>query len=203
MQYNKQADKCSQIIIETLRMRIIESTKLFKKALQKRSEFIKNTEEKKSKFNGFTGGSLEVSNKAGRTGKALFLKKKVKDHDDDFEKGDKVTKRALGNDEVAALEQEQESEHLSSRVESMKKIESILNEVATIFTRLGTIVKMHEVLIERIDKNTEETLINVQKGKKNLLQVYDDVSGWRKTILTIFFIILAFSAIYILFLLQA
>jgi hypothetical protein len=38
MQYNKQADKCSQIIIETLRMRIIESTKLFKKALQKRSE---------------------------------------------------------------------------------------------------------------------------------------------------------------------
>jgi syntaxin 5 len=101
-----------------------------------------------------------------------------------------------------ALEQEQESEHLQSRTESMRKIETILNEVATIFTRLGTIVKMHEVLIERlssllfqednlpnfcvrIDKNTEETLVNVQKGKKNLLQVYDDVSGWRKTILTV------------------
>jgi syntaxin 5 len=42
----------------------------------------------------------------------------------------------------------------------------MLGEVAGIFEKMGTIVKMHETMIERIDKNTEDALINVEKGKK-------------------------------------
>lgn len=44
----------------------------------------------------------------------------------------------------------------------------MLNDIATVFQRVGTMVKMHETMIDRIDKYTDDSLSNVQKGRKEL-----------------------------------
>ena len=59
----------------------------------------------------------------------------------------------------------------------MRKIEGMLNDVAVVFQRLGTMVKMQETMIDRfvyfikihrIDKYTEDSVHNVRKGRKEL-----------------------------------
>jgi t-SNARE complex subunit (syntaxin) len=49
-----------------------------------------------------------------------------------------------------AQEQPQEN-----RIESMRNIEKMIGEIGSIFQRLGNIVQMHEVMIDRIDRNTD------------------------------------------------
>jgi syntaxin 5 len=65
---------------------------------------------------------------------------------------------------------------------------------------LGTIVRLHEVMIDRIDKNTEDSLINVEKGRKSLSEAYRSISSNRALIIKIFVIMIIFATIYIIFL---
>jgi t-SNARE complex subunit (syntaxin) len=58
------------------------------------------------------------------------------------------------------------------RIDSMKNIEKMIGEIGSIFQRLGNIVQMHEVMIDRIDKNTDSSLQSIEKGKKNINEVY-------------------------------
>ncbi len=54
----------------------------------------------------------------------------------------------------------------------MKNIEKMIGEVAGIFQRLGNIVQMQDVMIDRLDKNTDESLESLDKGRKNINEVY-------------------------------
>ena len=54
----------------------------------------------------------------------------------------------------------------------MKNIEKMLNEVGGIFQRLGNYVKMHESMIDRIDKDTDDSLMNIENGRKILSKTY-------------------------------
>lgn len=65
---------------------------------------------------------------------------------------------------------------------------------------MGTIVRLHEVMIDRIDKNTEDSLINVEKGRKSLSEAYRSISSNRALIIKIFVIMIIFATIYIIFL---
>lgn len=51
---------------------------------------------------------------------------------------------------------------------SMQKIENMLNDIAGVFQRVGTMVRLQETMIERIDKYTDDASANVQKGRKEL-----------------------------------
>jgi len=73
----------------------------------------------------------------------------------------------------------------------------MLNEVAGIFQRISTLIQMQEVMIDRIDKHTEDTLVNVEKANKHLRNIYSDISSNRKMIFTVFFMLLIFSVMYI------
>ena len=66
----------------------------------------------------------------------------------------------------------------------------MLNDIGQAFQRLGTIVKLHEVMIDRIDRNTEDSLINVEKGRKSLSEAYRSISSNRALIIKIFLILL-------------
>lgn len=44
-----------------------------------------------------------------------------------------------------------------TRNQSMRQIESLLNDISSVFQKLGSIVQHHEVMIDRIDKNTDDT----------------------------------------------
>jgi syntaxin 5 len=70
-----------------------------------------------------------------------------------------------------------------------------------IFQRMSTIVSMQESKIERIDQDTADAEKNVKKGKKEITSIYEDVTSKRALIIKIFALIMAFSVIYVLFLL--
>lgn len=61
-------------------------------------------------------------------------------------------------------------------------------------------MRLHEVMIDRIDKNTEDSLINVEKGRKSLSEAYRNISSNRALIIKIFLIMIVFATIYIIFL---
>jgi len=62
-------------------------------------------------------------------------------------------------------------------------------------------VAQHEVMVERIDRDTEQSLHDIEGAKKEIKAVYEDTSNNRKLIMKIFFILLVFCTIYILFIL--
>jgi hypothetical protein len=55
--------------------------------------------------------------------------------------------------------------------------------------------------VERIDQNATEALTDIELAKKELTEVYENVSSTRRLMLKIFFVLLVFSALYILFIL--
>jgi len=73
-----------------------------------------------------------------------------------------------------------------------------MEEVMGIFTRISSMVQMHEVMIERIDKDTEDSLRNVEGGKKNLVKIFKDMSSTRRLIISVFIFLMFFATIYIL-----
>jgi len=60
---------------------------------------------------------------------------------------------------------------------------------------------MHEVMIDRIDTNTDTSLHNIEKGRKELTKAYQNVSSNRGLMIRIFLILIFFAVIYIVFLL--
>jgi syntaxin 5 len=54
----------------------------------------------------------------------------------------------------------------------MKNIEKMIGEVASIFQRMGNMVQQHDVMIDSIDKNTDQSLDSLEKGRKNINEVY-------------------------------
>jgi syntaxin 5 len=179
------SDALAKNIISNLNMRFLELTKEFQMALQKRSKTIRNYEEKKKTLKSSVN-KTKLQTKKGKKGEALFLQ----DNDADMEKRN-------GDNFVLVQEHELETEYLKGRSESIKNIEKMLGEVAVIFQRISTLVQMQETMIDRIDKHTEDTLVNVTKGKKHLISIYDNISSNRRMIFTVFFILLIFSVMYI------
>lgn len=52
--------------------------------------------------------------------------------------------------------------------------------------------------MNRIDKDTEDSLRNVQGGKKNLISIFKNVSSTRRLIISVFIFLAIFAFIYIL-----
>lgn len=85
-----------------------------------------------------------------------FLARDVKNGKGDDTSGTIYNRGTLdleGNNDssnTTAVSQEfHERKSMTKRADMMKNIETMLNEVGTIFQRLGTMVKMHEVMIDR------------------------------------------------------
>jgi syntaxin 5 len=156
MQYSRQSAQSGDAIKEILNMRLMDVTKQFKQALQRHSETIRMNEQKKSRLAAtsssghankhddvktksriprFKAESVKHGGGAGRNGAAMDLEQ--------HGRGD------AESDGGFVAQEYHERKQIEHRADLMKNIEKMMNEVATIFTRLGTMVKMHEVMIDR------------------------------------------------------
>lgn len=90
---------------------------------------------------------------------------------------------------------------MESRQEYLEGITKTLQELSGMFKKFGKILIEQEVLVERIDKNTEQSLYDLERAKDELSAAYENVSGSRQIMLKIFFILLCFTTFYILFIL--
>ena len=61
-------------------------------------------------------------------------------------------------------------------------------------------VKMQEIMVDRIDKDLDHTELNISKGKENLMKYYENVSSNRKLCFQVLAILFLFGVVYILFL---
>ncbi len=80
------------------------------------------------------------------------------------------------------------------RLDSMKNIEKMIGEVASIFQRMGNMVQQHDVMIDSIDKNTDQSLDSLEKGRKNINEVYQHTMSNRALILKVFSSFFRFSS---------
>ena len=91
--------------------------------------------------------------------------------------------------------------HVQDRTSSIETIEKTLYDITTLFKRFATIVQEHQILVERIDSNTENALHDLEGAKGELRETYENTKSTRKLILKIFFILMVFCTLYILFVL--
>ena len=94
-----------------------------------------------------------------------------------------------------------EDAYMSQRQTSIESIEKTLFDITGLFKRFANIVQEHQVMVERIDTNTETALYDIEGAKKELREVYEDTTSTRKLMLKIFFILIIFATFYILFVL--
>jgi len=110
-------------------------------------------EEKKQKYQKYPSISQSKKEKWGKN-KPMFLKV---DSDDsqiiDLENktnGSTTSNESTNNDDFRPVKlQEEEINHLQSRAGAMKNIESMIKDTANVFQRMGNIVKMQEIMIDR------------------------------------------------------
>jgi syntaxin 5 len=192
--YTKQGEKMSKHILEILNLRFMEITKEFKNLLEKRTKTIKQFKEKESFLSMAGTNSSEIRSRRPNKTEAAFLKK-GKAYDPEENAG--AYTLDMDGRGPATTQQSYDLEGLRKKNESVKSIQKTMEEIMGIFTRISSMVQMHEVMIERIDKDTEDTLRNVEGGKKNLVKIFKDMSSTRRLIISVFIFLMFFATIYI------
>jgi syntaxin 5 len=198
LNYSRQSQEAGRIIIEMTQRKRFNHLSTFKQFLVHRAESLKTREKRRGNapfFNqlrvntsvGFSNGSSQRESKK----KPLF-KQRQANFDLESGTGEITSSR---DEEIQMLNLEK-----NGRQQSLTKIQEILTDIGGIYQRLGTMVQMHDVMIDRIDKDTDDSMHNVEKGKKTLLEVYTSVSSKRRLIIKIFLVLLCFSLLYVLFL---
>ena len=74
---------------------------------------------------------------------------------------------------------------IQERAESMKNIERMLKDIGQLYEKLGSMIKEHELMIDRIDNNTEDALHNVTRARNQISDIYQNMSSNRELILKV------------------
>ena len=62
------------------------------------------------------------------------------------------------------------------------------------------IVHEHQLMIERIDANTDAALLHIDQGKQEVIKYHDSVTNNRNLAIKVFLIFIVFFAFYVVFL---
>ena len=95
--------------------------------------------------------------------------------------------------------EDQTSQYLEERSNTMQSIESTIVELGTIFSQLTTLVHQQEEMITRIDANVSDTMLNVEAAHESLLQYLQSVTSNRWLIIKVFGVLFVFFIIFVLF----
>ncbi len=87
---------------------------------------------------------------------------------------------------------------LSQENKQLKNITKALDKVMSNFQKMGEIVTLHDEMFSDIEMNTSVSQANIEKGKKTLHLIYQDVSSNRSLIFKIFAIVTLIAVIFIL-----
>ncbi|EGR33408.1 snare domain protein [Ichthyophthirius multifiliis] len=181
---SKAGHEAYKVIIEIIQGQFVQIANNFKKITNKRIDVILFT----FKMNLILQIGLKLK-------LISQIKNKYLRQSEDIEDSNKFINRSQTYKKVDFKEKQQ-----SQIADAMKVIRQQLENVSQMFVRIGTMVKMHETMIDRIDKDTDVAIINVEKGKQHIMNAYRYASSTRGLIFRIFIILMIFAFVYIVFL---
>mmetsp|Transcript_13020 Transcript_13020/g.24201 ORF Transcript_13020/g.24201 Transcript_13020/m.24201 type:complete len:175 (+) Transcript_13020:313-837(+) len=149
---------------------------------------------------------FRVMNLTKDYGKCLEQRKKsmlaVEEKRNEFSFTNGMTPGSLS--EPSFLEQstapQDELEYFESRAKSVEQIERQLSDLHESFTRMAMMVHEQEILIERIDAKTDESLRNLERAKSEVVKYHESVTSNRNLAVKVFMVFVFFFAFYVVFL---
>jgi len=183
-------------LLQILNLRFAALSQRFTEYLTARSKTIEKQEETKSRLN-FIDDKNKISNRRVTSFKNFGQNgKRSRIFDDNFDMEEEGLMNENGEERKQKFDQ---IEMIENRSKDLENIKEVLAEINQMFTKFSEIVNTQQLMVERIDTDTEMALINVEKGKKELSEHYQNVSSYRNLIFKIFLILIIFATLYIIF----
>ncbi|KAK5578241.1 hypothetical protein RB653_003194 [Dictyostelium firmibasis] len=210
-QPNKQTGDHSETIVGFLNLKLTNATKDFKDILEVRTESLKQQQEKKDSFSGYSntfssppGSSLEhpSGNSNVSSSKSDIRHRNTTNRDDSALYKYEMEDDDNSNEHSILMPQElmmHTTDYSSSRLRAAENISSTIHQLEGIFTQLANLVSMQGEVIERIDANMDDSLGNISRGHDSLIQTLINVSSNRGLILKIFLVLIIFIVIFVVF----
>jgi len=91
-----------------------------------------------------------------------------------------------------------ESSYYQARAEAVRQVESTIAELGQIFNQLATMVSEQGEMVDRIDSNVDDTLMNLEEGRGQLMRYYNSISSNRGLVLKMFATVFVFMIVWVL-----
>lgn len=196
---NDQQHTHCENVVASINSSLLDTTKEFHSVLQRRTKSMKQQDERRSKFShgatsagGVSGAARSPFSVAARAGDG---QKRIGAAD--IEDGSQTP--AMAQQLVSSSTHEQAYFH--SRAEAMRNIESTISEISGMFQQLATMVAEQQHQVERIDRDIEDTLHNVEAGQNELTKYFKNISSNRTLLLKVFGVLLFFIIFWTVFVL--
>ncbi|AFZ79191.1 syntaxin 5, putative [Theileria equi strain WA] len=87
-----------------------------------------------------------------------------------------------------------------AKAEALANVQRAIGDLTQIFQRVTTYVVQQDEMIKRIDADTDISLDNIKTARNELVKYYNRISSNRTLVLKVFFLFVAFTIFYIMFL---
>jgi syntaxin 5 len=98
----------------------------------------------------------------------------------------------------ALMTYDQSDSYLESRSSAIETIESTIAELGGIFQQLAQMVSEQRESVQRIDANTEDVVMNVDRANLEIMKYWKRVSGNRMLLVKIFGILILFFLLFVI-----
>lgn len=90
------------------------------------------------------------------------------------------------------------STYISARGEAIEAIERTITELGGIFGQLATMVREQHDMVQRIDQDTEDTVVHIEGAQAELMKYWARVSSNRMLFLKMFGVLMIFFLLWVL-----
>lgn len=213
---SKDTTSHSTTVVDSLKNRLMSTTKEFKEVLTMRTENLKTHQNRRQLFS--SSASKESSNpfvrqrplgsrtatnpskppppaflNASTSSAQLFPKDQM-----DGEPSSSPSQPLLQQQQQQQMVPLQDS-YMQSRAEALQNVESTIHELGNIFQQLATMVSQQGEIAIRIDENMDDTLANVEGAQGQLLKYLNGISSNRWLMIKIFFVLVIFLMFFLFF----
>lgn len=98
----------------------------------------------------------------------------------------------------ALMTQDTSDQYLESRSSAIETIESTIAELGGIFQQLAQMVSEQRESVQRIDANTEDVEMNIERANFEIMKYWKRVSGNRMLMVKIFGILILFFLLFVI-----
>jgi syntaxin 5 len=165
---NRANSKNTEIMISTLRRRLSDLTMQLKEVLEIRAKTLQEMELRKGKFTAQQVGASNFDLDALEGGKGG------------------------AQERTSMLTDRQDSRYYSARATAAKQVNSMIQELGTMFQKMSHLIAQQEEQVLRIDQDMDSSVQHMNEGHNQLLKYFDRVSGQRGTILKVFGVLIVF-----------
>ncbi|BFZ54295.1 Integral membrane protein SED5 [Savitreella phatthalungensis] len=107
-------------------------------------------------------------------------------------------KGVTGEQQQALMMHDASDQYLESRSSAIETIESTIAELGGIFQQLAQMVSEQRETVQRIDANTDDVVLNVDRAQYEITKYWKRVSGNRILMLKIFGILILFFLLFVM-----